>query len=163
MQLVKCVRPSQSQLRRTNLVLSLDTNILFCAMIQNCKDHSRALSFLQTHLNNPDLVITELILVELYVLLRNDSLTGIKTTPAQATGWIQQLRNNPFWTLIENAPVMEDLWKMTSKPLFARRRIFDLRAGLTLRHHGVTQFATANVKDFQGLGFEKVWNPLIEN
>jgi hypothetical protein len=27
---------------------------------------------------------------------------------------------------------------------------------------GVTQFATSNVKDFQQLGFEKVWNPLTE-
>jgi hypothetical protein len=26
--------------------------------------------------------------------------------------------------------------------------------------HGVTRFATANMKDFQGLGFDQVWNPL---
>jgi hypothetical protein len=32
---------------------------------------------------------------------------------------------------------------------------------LTLRQCGVTHFATANVKDFEGWGFEKVWNPLI--
>jgi len=25
---------------------------------------------------------------------------------------------------------------------------------------GVTEFATLNVKDFQGLGFQRVWNPL---
>jgi len=25
---------------------------------------------------------------------------------------------------------------------------------------GVTDFATANTKDFQGMGFLKVWNPL---
>jgi hypothetical protein len=24
----------------------------------------------------------------------------------------------------------------------------------------VTEFATVNVKDFEGLGFRKVWNPL---
>ena len=44
---------------------------------------------------------------------------------------------------------------------FARRRIFDARLALTLRQGGVTHFATANVKDFEGWGFEKVWNPLI--
>ena len=27
-------------------------------------------------------------------------------------------------------------------------------------NHGVTEFATANVKDFQGFGFTRVWNPL---
>jgi hypothetical protein len=25
---------------------------------------------------------------------------------------------------------------------------------------GVTEFATVKVKDFEGLGFRKVWNPL---
>ena len=28
---------------------------------------------------------------------------------------------------------------------------------------GVTEFATMNVKDFEGLGFRKVWNPLTES
>lgn len=31
---------------------------------------------------------------------------------------------------------------------------------MTLIHQGVTEFATANVKDFEALGFQKVWNPL---
>jgi hypothetical protein len=31
---------------------------------------------------------------------------------------------------------------------------------LTLRRQGVTDFATANVKDFKGFGFRRVWNPL---
>jgi hypothetical protein len=26
---------------------------------------------------------------------------------------------------------------------------------------GVTEFATVNVKDYEGLGFRKVWNPLV--
>jgi hypothetical protein len=30
-----------------------------------------------------------------------------------------------------------------------------------LRHVGVTRMATANVKDFQGWGFQQVWNPLV--
>jgi len=30
------------------------------------------------------------------------------------------------------------------------------RCGIT----GVTEFATANLKDFFGLGFDRVWNPL---
>jgi len=25
---------------------------------------------------------------------------------------------------------------------------------------GVTEFATVNVNDFEGLGFQRVWNPL---
>ena len=46
-------------------------------------------------------------------------------------------------------------------PNFAFRRIIDVRLAATLRHFEVTQFATTNVKDFRGLGFSKVWNPLL--
>jgi hypothetical protein len=31
---------------------------------------------------------------------------------------------------------------------------------LTLTAQGVDDFATVNVKDFTGLGFRRVWNPL---
>lgn len=30
-----------------------------------------------------------------------------------------------------------------------------------LRHHGVTELATANTKDFADFGFDRVWNPLL--
>lgn len=43
---------------------------------------------------------------------------------------------------------------------FARRRIIDARLALTLHHHGVREFATANVNDIKGFGFTRVWNPL---
>ena len=68
-------------------------------------------------------------------------------------------RGNPRWRLIENAPVMEGVWSAAGDVGFARCRIIDLRLALTLQHHGVTELATANVKDFEGLGFERVWNP----
>lgn len=42
------------------------------------------------------------------------------------------------------------------------RDIIDTRFALTLRHHGVTRFATANVKHFQGFGSTEVWNPLLK-
>jgi hypothetical protein len=29
-----------------------------------------------------------------------------------------------------------------------------------LLHHGVTRFATANIKHFKPFGFAEVWNPL---
>lgn len=45
---------------------------------------------------------------------------------------------------------------------FARRRIDAARTALSLRAFGVSEFATANVNDFQGCGFATVWNPLID-
>ena len=55
---------------------------------------------------------------------------------------------------------MTEVWSHAAAPGFARRRVYDTRLALTLRHHGITEFATANGKDFQGFGFTRVWNPL---
>lgn len=141
-------------------MLSIDTNILFYAMVENSQFHEVARAFLNENSTNTDMVMSELVLVELYNLLRNEKLTGKKTTASEAAGWVQRIRSNPAWSLIENAPVMDDVWKIAGRDPFARRRIFDVRLALTLRYHGVTQLATVNLKDFQDCGFEKVWNPL---
>ena len=53
------------------------------------------------------------------------------------------------------------LWRVAAGAGFPQSRIFDARLGLSLSSQGVTEFATANVKDFAGLGFEKVWSPLV--
>lgn len=45
-------------------------------------------------------------------------------------------------------------------PDFAFRRLYDARSALTLTAQGVTEFATVNAKDYEGLGFRRVWNPL---
>ena len=51
-------------------------------------------------------------------------------------------------------------YKPSVQKNFARRRIYDTRLALSLIHSGVTEFATANPKDFAGLAFRRVWNPL---
>jgi len=51
-------------------------------------------------------------------------------------------RDNPRWALIENAPVMDKVWDVARRTDIARRAVFDARIALTLRHHGVTEFAT---------------------
>ena len=60
---------------------------------------------------------------------------------------------------VECAPVMGAVWQRAGSPEFARRKIIDTRLALTLRHHGVTEFATANTRHFDGFGFSRVWNP----
>ncbi|MEX2499992.1 MAG: hypothetical protein WD397_14070 [Wenzhouxiangellaceae bacterium] len=45
-------------------------------------------------------------------------------------------------------------------PEIARRAVFDARIALTLRHHGVTEFATRNTADFEGFGFINLINPI---
>jgi len=55
---------------------------------------------------------------------------------------------------------MEEFWIMASSRDFAIRRIIEARLALTLRHFGVSEFVTANGKDFEGFGFTRIWNPL---
>ncbi len=52
------------------------------------------------------------------------------------------------------------LWQKARATAFAFRKFHDTRSTLTMTAQGVTEFATVNVKDFDGLGFRKVWNPL---
>ena len=67
---------------------------------------------------------------------------------------------NARWALIENAPIMNQLWQIAQRPNLPRRAMFDARIALTLRHHGVTDWATRNVSDFQEFGFAQLINPI---
>ncbi len=145
-------------------MLSCDTNLLFWALEVSRPEHSAARAFLDGQTANPDFTICELVLTELYVLLRNPATAPVPLDPPNAVGIIQSLRTNPHWRLLDyhgtGSGLMDSLWARAATPQFARRRIYDARLALTLRHHGVTEFATANVKDFEGFGFTRVWNPI---
>lgn len=141
-------------------MISVDTNILLYSQNADCPENGAARGFLQEIAGSQDVVICELVLVELYILLRNPAVLPRALGPGDAAATCRAYRSNPLWRLVENAPVMEKVWAVAGDAGFARRRIIDLRLALTLQHHGVTRLATANVKDFEGLGFEHVWNPL---
>jgi toxin-antitoxin system PIN domain toxin len=141
-------------------MISVDTNILLHAYNTDSPEHERAFAFLAGCALREDVAICELVLVELYVLLRNPAVVQQTLSAEQAADVCQTYRRNPRWRLLENGPVMEQVWSLATQPDFARRRIFDARIALTLIHHGVSGFATVNVKDFEALGFEQVWNPL---
>lgn len=96
--------------------------------------------------------------------LRNPAVLQKPLKPEEATDVIQSYRQHPRWRVLGFPPRSRDihaaLWKAAATPNFARRRIYDLRIALCLQSFGVTEFATANVKDFEGLGFAKIWNPV---
>lgn len=141
-------------------MISFDTNIVVHSANVDSPDYKAARSFLEELTTHQDVAICELMLVEVFLKLCNQKIFSQHMSAAEASDYCAKLRANRNWRLLESAPVMEEVWQATRKRNFAFRRIIDLRLGLTLRHHGVTHFATANLKDFRGLGFEKVWNPL---
>lgn len=147
-------------------VISIDTNLLFFAYAEDRPEHSPAKAFLNGRLRAEDVVLSEFVLIEFYRLLRNPAVLTKPLSPGEAAKVIDAWRSHPHWQIAgfaaDSKQVHDDLWKHAGRAGFAARRIFDARLALVLRQFGVTEFATANVKDFEGFGFQKVWNPLEE-
>lgn len=141
-------------------MIAFDTNILLYALNADCPEHAAARSFLEECAERDDVVVAELVLVELYVLLRNPAVVTSPRSAQAAAAACQVFRQNPRWALVENAPVMSDVWRFAARPRVARRRVFDARLALTLRHHGVTELATDNIRDFEDFGFGRVFSPI---
>ncbi|MFT3791461.1 MAG: PIN domain-containing protein [Rudaea sp.] len=141
-------------------MLSVDTNLLLYAINRDCAEHDAAARFLAECAARDDVAICELVLIELYQLLRNPAVLAQPLGAADAAALCRDFRRNPRWALLENAPVMERVWTLAAQPGVARRRLFDARLALTLRHHGVDEFATRNLKDFADFGFVRVFDPI---
>jgi uncharacterized protein len=146
-------------------MISFDTNLLLYSLNRDCAEYNDSRAFFASLPVAPGAVaICELVLIELYVLLRNPAVLSSPLDPASAASIIQPFRQHPTWLLIdypgETASIMDELWRLAAQPNIGRRIVFDARLALTLRHHGVTEFATRNESHFAGFGFNRLWNPL---
>ena len=143
-------------------MISADTNLFLYAANSDCPQHAAAKSFFEA-LPTQEFVICELVLIEIYMQLRNPAMLRTPLSAKAAAGFCDQLKSNPNWQWIDYHPeVSGSLWQRASKTKSGFRHIIDARLALTLLHHGVQFFATANVKDFKNFGFERVWNPLLQ-
>ena len=142
-------------------MLACDTNILFPAIEASHPQHAAARAWLEARIDDDSFALCELVLVETYTLLRNPIICSKPLSAVAAVEKIDNLRSNPAWMVLDypGPGLMEKVWA-AARSSDSAKRIYDIRLGLTLRHYGVRRFATANTKDFRGLGFEKVWNPL---
>jgi uncharacterized protein len=145
-------------------MLSIDTNILLHAINADSPSHDSALAWITLIQSTDEVAISELILAELYGLLRNPAILKRPLDGEDAVEVIETYRTHPRWRLIgfpgESRVLHDQLWQRAKAKTFAFRRLYDVRSALTMISQGVTEFATANVKDFQGLGFKRVWNPI---
>lgn len=143
-------------------MISCDTNILFPACDATAGHHQAARAFLERYGHTDQFCLCEQVLMELYVLLRNPVVCRKPLSAPDATAVIQAFRSNPRWRVVDvvlGKSISEVVWREAGSDGFAYRRIFDVRLAATLLHHGVTDFATCNGKDFAGLGFTRVWDP----
>ncbi len=147
-------------------MLSIDANILLYAVNTASPWNESAHAWLTSIQRAEEVALSEFILAEFYGLLRNSAVLKRPLAAAEAVEVIQTYRRHPRWRLLgfpaESRPLHDMLWEKARAKEFAFRRLYDARTALTLVAHGVTEFATANVKDFEGFGFARVWNPLTQ-
>ena len=146
-------------------MISVDTNILLAAVEPRHVEHARAARFLESLADSDDVALSEFVLLELYNLIRNPKVVNRPLTAKLAARVCQTFRQHPRWQIVgfpdASRALHDELWTKLRQPQFARRRAYDVRMGLCLVRQGVSELATVNVKDFEGLGLRRVWNPLL--
>lgn len=144
--------------------LAFDTNVLFYAVSEDSPFHAAASRFLASIEADDGVALSELVLIELYRLLRNPVVNERPLGAGPAAEVIETYRRHPHWLLValpvEQRRLHDRLWQLAARNRFPYRRVYDARLALSLIQQGVTEFATVNVKDFQDLGFRRVWSPL---
>lgn len=144
------------------MILSADTNLFLYAANPEAPQHAAARRFFAEQATAPQrFLVCGLVLVEIYMQLRNPALFRKPRTAKEAAAFCESLRSNPDWEFGDYEPeVAAALWTWAAKTRTSFRHIIDARLAFTLRHHGVTHFATANVNHFKEFGFEKLWSPV---
>ncbi len=143
------------------MILSADTNLFLYAANSESPHHEVARKFFEEEtVGKERFLLCGLVLVEIYMQLRNSAVFKKPKTAREAAAFCDALRANPAWEFGDYEPdVAKPLWNWAAKTKTGFRHIIDARLAFTLRHHGVTHFATANAKDFEEFGFQEVWNP----
>ena len=109
-------------------MISFDTNLLLYALNRDCPEYSRARAFFESLPSVPGSVaICELVLAELYVLLRNAAVLTNPLNPLDAVALVQPFRRHPTWRLIDHpggtSTVMDEAWRFAAQPNVGRRVI----------------------------------------
>ena len=147
-------------------MISIDANILLYSFCPESPAHAGARAFLEEFSRRDDVALSEFVLAEFYLHLRNPAVLRSPLTASHAAEVIGSYRKHPRWKTLGFPPrsreLHDELWQRAAEKDFARRRIYDARIALSLTAFGVTDFATLNLKDFQGFGFRRVWNPLAD-
>jgi len=146
-------------------MISIDTNLLLYSFSKASPHHAKGKAFVDGLALRDDVALSEFVLSEFYLHLRNSAVLQTPLDAPAAAAVIQSYRQHPRWRVVGFPPrsrtLHSTLWKAAAQAGFPRRRVFDLRIALCLQAFGVSEFATANVKDFEDTGFTRVWNPLL--
>jgi len=102
-------------------MISFDTNLLLYSLNRDCPEYKDARAFFASLPTAPGTVaVCELVLGELYVLLRNPAVLNNPLDAADAVALIQTFRQHPTWTLFDYpgdaSAVMDEVWRLAAQP-----------------------------------------------
>lgn len=96
-------------------MLSIDANILLYAYSEAAPEHDRALAFITAQSRNKHVALSEFVLTEFYLLLRNPVVLKKPLSAPDAVQVIQSYRQHPVWKTLGFPPtsreVHTDLWQ----------------------------------------------------
>jgi toxin-antitoxin system PIN domain toxin len=143
-------------------MMSLDTNVLFYSLNEDCPEHSACLALVHEALTRPqDWIVADQVWFELYRLLRNPLVLRQPLPATEASQKIDWFRSRSGWAHCAWEPFsMEQLKPFWQRDSFPARRTFDLVLALTLKAQGVAEFFTRNTKDFADLDFFTITDPI---
>ena len=103
-------------------MVSIDTNILLHAFNEDSPSHEVAYNWIISIQHEEDIAISEFILAEFYVLLRNPAVLRCPLEGDEAVEVIQTYRRHPRWRVIgfpvESRPVHDALWQRAGRKGF---------------------------------------------
>jgi predicted nucleic acid-binding protein len=143
---------------------SLDTNILLYAANEDCPEHPAALRLLDEALASPhEWILADQVLFEMYVGLRHPQVFAKPLSAGAALERVAFLREKSgFSFCCHQLPAWPAIRAGLALPSFPRRRTYDHVLAVTLKSHGVTEFYTRNVADFEKAECE-VLDPFAES
>ena len=109
------------------MALAIDTNIFVYSLNSDSNVHEAARSFVLEASRRDDVVISDLVLVELYLLIRNKAVFPRPYSAVEAAAVCLRLRENPRWQVVECRPIMGRVWDDIVQVDFPRRQLIDLR------------------------------------
>ncbi len=113
-------------------MLVCDTNVLFPALEASHPNHSAARVWLESMVEDESFALCELVLTEVYTLLRNASICAKPLSAAAAVAVIENLRSNPAW-LVLDYPGRVSWTKYGRRPAAPNRLVASTTSGLRSR------------------------------
>lgn len=149
--------------RRVIVMHSIDTNILLYATNRDCPEHVSARALVDRALAEPhQWIIADQVYFELYRLLRSRTVLSRPLSPGDATRVIEYYREHSGWGRCAWDIELFERIRMHLAQDTGGRIVFDVVLAATLHDAGVQRLYTRNTKDFEGLGWFGVENPIDE-